>query len=59
MAKADEQGAVIIRFFVKIFLNVAPLSIVLMGVTSLSYNKWKYGHVDPHQLYRPCRYVYE
>lgn len=58
MVKADELGAKFVRFFVKYFLILSPISSFVNCVGNVIYNQWNYGHLDPHKLYHVCRFVY-
>lgn len=59
MQNANQQGAKIVQYFYKSFLFFGPTSILIGSVASLLYNKFKYDHINPANLYRSFRFSYE
>lgn len=59
MDKADQEARHALKLFDIWFLFSCPMSILINSIGSYLFNKWKYEHIDPQNLYRAYRFVYE
>lgn len=58
MDRVNQQNAKIEKYVYKYFLIICPTSVLVNAIGSVLFNLWKYGHVDPNNLYRNYRFMY-
>lgn len=59
MAKADREGARLVRYSMNFFVILCPISTLTNCAASALYAKWKYGNVNTDKLYRPFGFMYD
>lgn len=58
MEEAEEKiTTFVLYFYVYFSIILFPTDILLSSIVSLTYNNWKYDHIDPAYLYRNHRLV--
>lgn len=58
MVKAEQRGAEIVKFFIKFFGIICPISLLGNVIGSVCFSYWKYGHLNPKNIYRIYRFTY-
>lgn len=58
MAKANQRGEWMVRFFIILFVIACPVIVFIESMGSVIYSQFVYGHIEIDVLYRPYRLEY-